>query len=391
MERESIEQAASPPDGVSNREISATAQPTPGPRNERARPPAHGFPAASKPVPDWCNAGITLRVVVGVNAILLTLAGLESSAWARFFERGVELAATAEPILLASLLIGCALRRLAAGWPARAQAALALLVPAALTFGWQHIVASTFGFTPSQIVRHAIAAALLSAGVLYWARLRTLAFSPALAQARLQALQARIRPHFLFNSLNAVLGMIRSDPRRAETAIEDLADLFRILMRDSRERVPLREEVALCKQYLAIESLRLGDRLRADWQVDESVMNALVPSLLLQPLLENAVLHGIEPAPAGGTIAIRIARAGGYASIVISNPSSDVEMMPGGMHSGIGLDNVRQRLALIHDLEARLETSHRDGRFEVKMQFPIETGSASADPSRQARGSRDGR
>jgi len=89
-----------------------------------------------------------------------------------------------------------------------------------------------------------------------------LAASPALAQARLQALQSRIRPHFLFNSLNAVLGLIRTDPRRAETVIEDLADLFRVLMRDSRERVPLREEVALCKQYLAIESLRLGPRLQ---------------------------------------------------------------------------------------------------------------------------------
>jgi len=172
-----------------------------------------------------------------------------------------------------------------------------------------------------------------------------------------------------------VLGLIRTDPRRAETVIEDLADLFRVLMRDSRARVLLREEVALCKQYLAIESLRLGPRLAIDWQVDESAMHALVPTLLLQPLIENAVHHGVEPSGTGGVIAIRINRSGAYVNIVISNPWHGGASAVAGAHSGnqIGLDNVRQRLALTHDLEARLETSIRSGRFEVRIQLPVQS------------------
>jgi two-component system sensor histidine kinase AlgZ len=178
----------------------------------------------------------------------------------------------------------------------------------------------------------------------------------------------------VFNSLNAVLGLVRADPRRAETALEDLADLFRVLMRDSRERVPLREEVALCKQYLAIEMLRLGERLHVEWHVDDGATHALVPSLLLQPLIENAVHHGIEPAAEGGHITIHIKQSGAYVDIVITNPVQNAAVTQSRLHTGnqIGLDNVRQRLALVHDLEARLETAIINGRFEVRLQMPIQ-------------------
>ena len=138
-------------------------------------------------------------------------------------------------------------------------------------------------------------ALLLCAALLGYFQLRAKALSPAIAEARLQALQARIRPHFLFNSINAVLSLIRSEPKRAETALEDMADLFRVLMRDNRELAPLADEVELCRQYLALEQLRLGDRLQVEWHVKNMPGDALVPPLVLQPLLENAVYHGIEP------------------------------------------------------------------------------------------------
>src|SRR5690606_92866 len=111
--------------------------------------------------------------------------------------------------------------------------------------------------------------------------LRGRALSPALTEARLQALQARIRPHFLFNSINAVLSLIRSDPKRAETALEDMAELFRVLMADNRELTPLGREVELCRQYLDLEQLRLGDRLKVEWHVDKAPGDAMVPPLVL--------------------------------------------------------------------------------------------------------------
>ena len=116
-------------------------------------------------------------------------------------------------------------------------------------------------------------------------------------------MQARIRPHFLFNSINAVLSLIRCDPKRAERALEDMADLFRVLMADNRQLAPLEQEVALCRQYLELEHLRLGERLQVAWHIEKMPRDALIPPLVLQPLLENAVYHGIEPPAEPGEIA----------------------------------------------------------------------------------------
>src|SRR5690606_31316183 len=113
--------------------------------------------------------------------------------------------------------------------------------------------------------------------------------------ARIEALQARIRPHFLFNSLNTIAAMIEAAPKAAEAAVEDLADLFRAALAANSRLVPLCDELALARGYLALEHLRLGERLQVEWDVDTLPVDALVPPLTLQPLLENAVYHGIEP------------------------------------------------------------------------------------------------
>ena len=136
--------------------------------------------------------------------------------------------------------------------------------------------------------------------------MRAKAYSPALTEARLQALQARIRPHFLFNSLNAVLSLIRRDPKRAELALEDLADLFRVLMSDGRKFVRLADEIAVLERYASIEQLRLGERLRVAWDIDNAPQDALLPPLVLQPLLENAVYHGVEPGTEAGEVLVQI-------------------------------------------------------------------------------------
>jgi two-component system sensor histidine kinase AlgZ len=208
--------------------------------------------------------------------------------------------------------------------------------------------------------------------LLFYFALRAKALSPAIAEARLQALQARIRPHFLFNSITAVLSLIRSDPRRAETALEDMADLFRVLMRDNRQLAPLVDEVALCKQYLDLEKLRLGDRLCIDWHVDNMPRDALVPPLVLQPLLENAVYHGIEPSSAPGVIAINIFLRRGEVHAILRNPYQDGSRHRGGGNK-MALANIRERLALHFDAEAGLESKVTRETYEVHIRMPYRT------------------
>ena len=323
-------------------------------------------------VPDWCNLGLTLRIVVAINLLFFCIAALDAASLTQWLTQWLRLAMLIEPVLIASLLFGCLMRHVTWRWPPRLQFAMVLVLPALLTLAAERILSANGELRPLTLWRDAAFAILLTAAVLYWAKLRERAYSPALAEAQLQALQSRIRPHFLFNSLNAALGLIRSDPRRAETVLEDIADLFRVLMRDSRERVPLSNEIDLCKQYLAIEQLRLGDRLATDWRVDDGALAALVPTLLLQPLIENAVHHGIEPSQTGGVIEIDIARVGRTVEISIANPWQGDAAALSTRGNRIGLDNVRQRLSLVHDLEATIDSAVRDGRYIVRIRMPAE-------------------
>jgi two-component system sensor histidine kinase AlgZ len=198
--------------------------------------------------------------------------------------------------------------------------------------------------------------------------LRSRALSPAVAEARIQALQARIRPHFLYNSINTVLSLIRKEPKRAERALEDLADLFRVLMVDDRSLQPLAKEVEIARQYLAIEQLRLGERLRIAWRTGSMPADALVPALLVQPLVENAVYHGIEPLECGGEITIEVTRDGNRVIFRLANPYRS----GGEGHAGnrMALANIRERLQLHFDAEATIRTAQADGIWEVRIVLP---------------------
>jgi two-component system sensor histidine kinase AlgZ len=222
---------------------------------------------------------------------------------------------------------------------------------------------------PGALLRTLVLALIGCGALLASFRLRAKALSPAITEARLQALQARIRPHFLFNSINAVLSLIRSDPKRAEEALEDMADLFRVLMRDNRDLAPLADEVELCRQYLALEKLRLGDRLVVDWNLKSMPGDALVPPLVLQPLLENAVYHGIEPLSAPGVVSINIFFKGGEVHAILRNP---YRVEGGSHHAGnkMALANVRERLALHFDAEGTLESRVRADQYEVHIRMP---------------------
>ena len=190
------------------------------------------------------------------------------------------------------------------------------------------------------------------------------------AKASLQALQARINPHFLFNSMNTIAALVRRDPHTAESAIEDLSDLFRAALGDENAEATLAEELQIARQYLAIEQLRLGTRLRLDWQLAADLpMQIRMPRLTLQPLFENAVIHGIAGLPEGGEIEVVAKAADGRVQLTISNP-----LPPGNPTVGHGhaLDSIHHRLALYYGAPASLTETTDNGRFSIQLGIPNE-------------------
>lgn len=328
------------------------------------------FPA-THPLPDWRNFGVMLRVLVGVNVLALLVALVQVQEMSLWLPRYVELAAVVEPWLLTCLGLLALLRDPLWRLPLRLGQGAVLLVAGGLAFGlykyWQFLVPGDIG-SPYRTALLAMTAAAL---VLAYFELRSAAFSPAQTEARLAALNARIRPHFLFNSLNAVLSLIRARPQEAELALESLSDLFRAAMRDPSELVSLADEIALGRQYLELEQLRLGERLAVEWQIGEVALDLPIPPLMLQPLLENAVYHGIEPAAEGGMVRIAIAQQGNELHIAIANPTTP--QVPHAAGNQIALANIRERLALYYDLEARLEIATSDNRYEVRIVLPCRT------------------
>ncbi len=168
---------------------------------------------------------------------------------------------------------------------------------------------------------------------------------------------------------------MRSEPRRAERALEDLADLFRVLMSENRTLAPIAEEVELARQYLAIETLRLGEeRLRVAWSIEAMPGDALVPPLMLQPLVENAVYHGIEPSPDGGEVTIDVRRDGRQLVMTLANPLPAESRQTVGNRMAIA--NIRERLQLHFDAEASMRSEVSDGRYRVTIRMPYLTAAA---------------
>jgi two-component system sensor histidine kinase AlgZ len=321
-------------------------------------------------LPDFRNLGVIARMLVGINLIALAAAALGAESPARAVERFMQMAALIEPLLLASVallsVVSALLSRLSywIGWGAVIALVLALAAGEHAAFLW-------LGLEPPALWRTLLLSTLATVCLLYYLRLLVKAYSPALAEARLQALQARIRPHFLFNSLNAVLSLIRRDPKRAERALEDLADMFRTLMSDGRRFVRLADEIALLERYAGLEQLRLGERLRIVWELDAAPSDALLPPMVLQPLLENAIYHGVEPSTGVADVLVRIERRGERVRALIENPFAEAQQHRSG--NKMALANIRERLALFFDAEARIETRSRGARYSVEIEMPYRT------------------
>jgi two-component system sensor histidine kinase AlgZ len=332
-------------------------------------------------IPDCCNIGIMVRSLLCVNGVVLVVMLLSASSIQAGLLAFGEASLLLELACLTSLFALCGLRRLVRSITPWGQRLACALVPGAITGLIIHYLLNDdlmlTNLSRLSAPEGFVCAALFGISLQHYFELRTRAFSPALAEARLQALQARIRPHFLFNSLNAVLSLIRTEPRRAESTLEDMADLFRVLMRDARDITTLGNEVRIGMQYLSIEKIRLGERLQVQWDTDgisgDTLQRAKTPALLLQPLLENAVHYGVEPSPETALIMITISRVRDRIEIVMTNPyHADVEST--GNH--MALDNIRERLTLLYDMEAQLTTQVVDGQFEVHLYLPYQKAGA---------------
>jgi len=339
-------------------------------------------------LPDFCAPGNVLAVVLIAElvALLLTLArfGLSSALWP-------DLARTSLFLLWVGLGTAgalCAMRPRLVQLDARRGSAIALGIvlgiTAIVTEGAWWIVASAGrllgldegGLGPSHLAflgRNLLVGAIAGGLALryFYVSQQWKRNVEAEASSRVRALQSRIRPHFLFNSMNTIAALTRSEPARAEEAVTDLAELFRFSLRESRDRIRLDEELDIARTYARIEALRLGDRLRLDWQLPDLPADAGVPALILQPLVENAVYHGVERLAEGGTVTIGGERQGRFVEIYVDNPvAPGADLRRGG--SGIGLDNVRQRLQLMFPGEGALRCEESGGRFRATLRFPAE-------------------
>lgn len=199
-------------------------------------------------------------------------------------------------------------------------------------------------------------------------------------QARLTALQARIHPHFLFNSMNTIASLIAVNPERAEDAVLDLSELFRASLRSGDRLIPLRDELDLCRRYLDIEALRLGERLKLEWHIAPDLGTQAIPPLTLQPLLENAIYHGIQPRPEGGTVTLDASRRGQFVYVMVQNPRPDAANRH---HDGnrMALANIQSRLLALFGDQAVLKHSHQNDVYTVTLRLPRQSADQRVEPT----------
>jgi two-component system, LytTR family, sensor histidine kinase AlgZ len=339
-------------------------------------------------LPDFCQARTVLAIVLIAALLGVVLALARQNVPGEFW---LDLGQTSVFLLWTGLLCAamwCRLRpRLAhmplpaaSGWALGTMVGTVALVSEAvywLGLFWAERLGMASGFFPGSHARFLLPKVLIATivGALalryfyvshQWRRSVELE-----ARARIHALQARIRPHFLFNSMNTIAALTRSDPAQAEAAVEDLADLFRISLNDARTQITLAEEMEIARTYQRIESLRLGDRLQVQWDVDSLPERAVVPSLLLQPLLENAIGHGIETLPQGGTVVVRGWLEEDMVVLEVSNPTLPaVARRLSERGNRMALGNIRQRLELAFPGRSGLDVDDQDVRYTVRLRFP---------------------
>ena len=337
-------------------------------------------------LPDFCSAPVVLVVVLiaELTAFVLVIArnlpGEGTALWLDLARISLFL----QWIGLTSAGVLCAMHKLLMRMPLRHAASVSFVLLLITTgvlseiayelsrytgIGQSILPGSHAGF----LLRNLIICAIVSVLVLryFYVQYQWKSNVQREARARIEVLQSRIRPHFLFNSMNTIAALIHNTPDMAVRTIEDLSDLFRASLKQTSPMVSLSDEMAITRQYLRIEELRLGERLKVNWQIDALPMDAHVPQLMLQPLLENAIYHGIETQPHGGVVEVHGRCDAQTLNIEISNPLPP-EGAPRRRGNQMALDNVRQRLVLAWPDRATLDINTDAGMYRVHLRFPYE-------------------
>ncbi len=317
---------------------------------------------------DACHLGVILRAVLFVETVMAVGAMFGAATPFDWLMRVSILSGAALPATLGWLLAACSLKKFLSRLSRSRQQLFGVALGGLAGLAGCGVLAvagisASLPWIASALTGMVLAAALVAALVL-----RARARMPADTAARLSELQARIRPHFLFNTLNSAIALVREDPARAEAVLEDLSELFRHALMEQRESVTLAEEVALARRYLDIEQVRFGDRLQVEWQLDPAAATARVPALMLQPLVENAVKHGVEPSAEGAQVRVSTQRR---SSIVVIKVTNTVPGGQGKRGHGVAQDNVRDRLQLLHDVQGQFQAVFKDGLYQVRVEVPV--------------------
>jgi len=316
---------------------------------------------------DACQVGVVLRAVLFVEAVVAVGAMFGAATFFDWLMRLSLFTGGALPATLMWLIAACGLKKVLARLGRGAQQAAGVGLGAVAGLYGCAVLFLAGLLEPVPWLACAFSGALLSAALVAALVLRARGTAPAATAARLSELQSRIRPHFLFNTLNSAIALVRAEPAQAEALLEDLSDLFRHALREQGEFVTLADEIALAQRYLAIEQVRFGDRLQVEWVLDPNASQARLPSLLLQPLVENAVRHGVEPSAEGAQVRISTQRRGATVVIKVTNT---VPAGQGVRGNGVALANVRDRLSLLHDVQGQFRSALRDGVFQVRIEVP---------------------
>ena len=332
-------------------------------------------------LPEFCSARRVAAVVVAGQLVILTIALAPTRAPRWDFTEFASASALATWVALASAVALCKLRPTLSALPPRVDFVAAAAVPMAVALlgaaALAYIAGAIGSFVlPSGEANPFVLATTALTGIIGAIALRYFAAQDrwraqvqAVEQARMDALQARIRPHFLFNSMNSIAALVRTDAVAAERAVEDLSELFRAALGQGGDDT-LAGEIALAERFLAIEQLRLGERLSVHWDCAPGLpLELKLPRLVLQPLLENAVVHGIARLKEGGEIRITIAEREGWLLIDVDNPRPTQEAArPGNGHA---LESIRQRLRHQFGNAARMVASADEGYYHVRLELPL--------------------
>lgn len=337
-------------------------------------------------IPNFCTASVVLTLAGTMELVAICFTLTSSARVGGSLQRLVLLSLYLQWIGLCSAASLCWLRRfLTIARPAVVffvcWGSLVLIVMVLSSLAWHVGTLPRWGvLDPNEpridfVLRHSTIAAIVALPLLryFWTRHQWREQVRAESESRYQALNARIRPHFLFNALNSLAALISVRPAEAEGLVEDLADVFRASLEKPGQMAPLVDEISVCNAYLRIEKSRLDEKLRVEWQVPEDLLAWPVPSLIVQPLVENAVHHGVSKRKDGGTIQVRAWRESGDLVLEVSNPlPPQDEEKADRPHSGnqVAVDNIASRLALIYGERGRLELGTDGGLFKARLHLP---------------------